>query len=162
VYIYVDQHTNRIVCSTKIDKFLDKTPPRYKTGDEVDLVIANRTDLGQKAIINGEHWGMLFKSDLLKTLYPGQRLTGYIKEVRPDGKINLSMQKPGYAKVMDTSGAILEMLNEQDGYITINDKSSPEVIFKAFGISKKAFKMAVGALLKQGKITIEPGGLRLK
>lgn len=162
VYIYVDQHTNRIVCSTKIDKFLDKTPPRYKTGDEVDLVIANRTDLGQKAIINGEHWGMLFKSDLLKTLYPGQRLTGYIKEVRPDGKINLSMQKPGYAKVTDTSGAIIEMLNEQDGYITINDKSSPEVIFKAFGISKKAFKMAVGALLKQGKITIEPGGLRLK
>ena len=162
VYIYVDQHTNRIVCSTKIDKFLDKTPPPYKTGDEVDLVIANRTDLGQKAIINGEHWGMLFKSDLLKTLYPGQRLTGYIKEVRPDGKINLSMQKPGYAKVTDASGAILEMLNDQDGYITINDKSSPEVIFKAFGISKKAFKMAVGALLKQGKITIEPGGLRLK
>jgi len=162
VYLYVDKHTNRIVCSSKIDKFLDKTPPHYQTGDEVELVIANRTDLGQKAIINGQHWGLLFKSDLLKTVYPGQRLTGYIKEVRPDGKINLSMQKPGYAKVADTTDAILAMLEDQDGYITINDKSSPEVIFKAFGISKKAFKMAVGALLKQGKITIEPGGLRLK
>lgn len=162
VYLYVDQHTNRIVCSSKIDKFLDKTKPNYKTSEEVDLVIANRTDLGQKAIVNGEHWGMLFKSDLLKTVYPGQRITGYIKEVRPDGKINLSMQKPGYAKVVDTAGAILAMLEEQDGYITINDKSSPDIIFKAFGISKKAFKMAVGALLKQGKISIEPGGLRLK
>lgn len=162
VHLYVDKHTNRIVCSSKIDKFLDKTKPNYKTGEEVDLVIANRTDLGQKAIVNGEHWGMLFKSDLLKTVYPGQRITGYIKEVRPDGKINLSMQKPGYAKVVDTAGAILAMLEEQDGYITINDKSSPEIIFKAFGISKKAFKMAVGALLKQGKISIEPGGLRLK
>lgn len=162
VHLYVDKHTNRIVCSSKIDKFLDKTKPNYKTGEEVDLVIANRTDLGQKAIVNGEHWGMLFKSDLLRTVYPGQRITGYIKEVRPDGKINLSMQKPGYAKVVDTSGAILAMLEEQDGYITINDKSSPEIIFKAFGISKKAFKMAVGTLLKQGKISIEPGGLRLK
>lgn len=162
VHLYVDKHTNRIVCSSKIDKFLDKTKPNYKTGEEVDLVIANRTDLGQKAIVNGEHWGMLFKSDLLKTVYPGQRITGYIKEVRPDGKINLSMQKPGYAKVVDTAGAILAMLEEQDGYITINDKSSPDIIFKAFGISKKAFKMAVGALLKQGKISIEPGGLRLK
>ncbi|MGB0205998.1 MAG: CvfB family protein [Neptuniibacter sp.] len=162
VHLYVDKHTNRIVCSSKIDKFLDKTKPNYKIGEEVDLVIANRTDLGQKAIVNGEHWGMLFKSDLLKTVYPGQRITGYIKEVRPDGKINLSMQKPGYAKVVDTAGAILAMLEEQDGYITINDKSSPDIIFKAFGISKKAFKMAVGALLKQGKISIEPGGLRLK
>ncbi|MGH1462964.1 MAG: CvfB family protein [Neptuniibacter sp.] len=162
VYLYVDHHTNRIVCSNKIDKFLDKTPPNYKAGDEVQLVIANRTDLGQKAIVNGEHWGMLFRSDLLKTVYPGQRMLGYIKEVRADGKINLSMQKPGYAKVVDTTDAIMALLEDQDGFITVNDKSTPEQIFKTFGISKKAFKMAVGALLKQGKITIEPGGLRLK
>lgn len=162
VHLYLDKHTNRIVCSSKIDKFLDRTPPRYKIGEQVDLVIANRTDLGQKAIINGQHWGMLFKSDLLKTVYPGQKMTGYIKEVRPDGKINLSMQKPGYSKVVDASGAILDMLREQDGFIVINDKSSPEVIFQHFGISKKAFKMAVGALLKQGKIVQEAGGLRLK
>ncbi|MCP4596670.1 S1-like domain-containing RNA-binding protein [Neptuniibacter sp.] len=162
VRLYIDKNTNRIVASTKIDKFLDNTPPRYKQGEEVQLVIANRTDLGQKAIVNHQHWGMLFKSDLLKTVYPGQKFKGYIKEVRPDGKINLSMQKQGYGKVVDTAGEILNMLNEQDGYITINDKSSPELIYKYFGISKKAFKMAVGALLKQGKITTEPGGIRLK
>jgi predicted RNA-binding protein (virulence factor B family) len=162
VHLYLDKNTNRIVASTKIDKFLDNTQPRYKPGQEVQLVIANRTDLGQKAIVEHEHWGMLFRSDILKTIYPGQKFKGYIKEVRPDGKINLSMQKPGYAKVVDTAGEILQMMEEQDGFITVNDKSSPETIFKLFGISKKAFKMAVGALLKQGKITIEPGGLRLK
>jgi predicted RNA-binding protein (virulence factor B family) len=162
VRLYLDKHTNRIVCSSKIDKFLDKTPPDYNIGEQVELIIANRTDLGQKAIVNAQHWGMLFKSDLLKTVYPGQKITGYIKEVRPDGKINLSMQKPGYRKVVDTTGAILDMLREQDGFIVVNDKSSPELIFQHFGISKKAFKMAVGALLKQGKVVQEPGGLRLK
>lgn len=161
-YLYVDKHSNRIVASTKIDKFLDKTQPRYQAGEEVDLLIANRTDLGQKAIINNTHWGMIFRSDLLRTVYPGERFKGYIKQVRPDGKIDISMQKPGYSKVVDTSLKILQMMEEQEGFITINDKSSPEVIYKAFGISKKAFKMAVGALLKQGKITTEPGGLRLK
>lgn len=162
VRLYLDKNTNRIVASTKIDKFLDKTPPRYKAGEEVQLVIANRTDLGQKAIVNHEHWGLIFRSDVLKTVYPGQKFKGYIKEVRADGKINLSMQKPGYSKVVDTVQQILDMMDEQEGFITINDKSSPELIYKHFGISKKAFKMAVGALLKQGKITIEPGGLRLK
>ena len=162
VRLYLDKNTNRIVASTKIDKFLDKSKPRYKVGEEVQLVIANRTDLGQKAIVNHEHWGMIFKSDLLKTIYPGQKMKGYIKEVREDGKITLAMQKPGYSKVVDTAGQILEMLKEQDGYITVNDKSSPDIIYKLFGVSKKAFKMAVGALFKQGKISIEPGGLRLK
>lgn len=161
VHLYLDKHTHRIVASSKIDKFLDTTPARYKVGDEVQLIIANRTDLGQKAIIEHKHWGMLFKSDLLKTVYPGQKMKGYIKEVRADGKINLSMQKPGYAKVTDTAGDILALLKDQDGYITINDKSSPEVIYQHFGVSKKAFKMAVGTLLKQGKITIEDGGIRL-
>ncbi|WP_415889238.1 S1 RNA-binding domain-containing protein [Neptuniibacter sp. SY11_33] len=162
VRLYLDKNTNRIVASTKIDKFLDKTPANYKAGEEVQLVIANRTDLGQKAIVNHEHWGLIFRSDVLKTVYPGQKFKGYIKEVRADGKINLSMQKPGYSKVVDTTQQILDMMDEQEGFITINDKSSPEIIYKHFGISKKAFKMAVGALLKQGKITIEPGGLRLK
>lgn len=162
VRLYLDKNTNRIVASTKIDKFLDKTPPRYKAGEEVQLVVANRTDLGQKAIVNHEHWGLIFRSDVLKTVYPGQKFKGYVKEVRADGKINLSMQKPGYSKVVETTQQILDMMDEQEGFITINDKSSPEVIYKHFGISKKAFKMAVGALLKQGKITIEPGGLRLK
>jgi len=162
VRLYLDKNTNRIVASTKIDKFLDKTPANYKAGEEVQLVIANRTDLGQKAIVNHEHWGLIFRSDVLKTVYPGQKFKGYIKEVRADGKINLSMQKPGYSKVVDTTQQILDMMDEQDGFITLNDKSSPELIYKHFGISKKAFKMAVGALLKQGKIEKEPGGLRLK
>lgn len=161
VHLYLDKHTNRIVASTKIDRFLDKTPPSYKSGQEVQLVVANRTDLGQKVIVDHEHWGMIFKSDVLKTVYPGQKFKGYIKEVRADGKINISMQKPGYGKVVDTTDKIIQMMEEQEGFITVNDKSSPETIFKLFGISKKAFKKAVGALLKQGKITIEPGGLRL-
>lgn len=162
VHLYLDNHTNRIVASTKIDRFLDNTPPKYKGGQEVQLVVANRTDLGQKVIVNHEHWGMIFKSDILKSIYPGQKFKGYIKEVRPDGKINISMQQPGYSKVVDTTDKILKMMEEQDGFITVNDKSSPETIFQLFGISKKAFKKSVGALLKQGKITTEPGGLRLK
>ncbi|MDF2181834.1 S1-like domain-containing RNA-binding protein [Neptuniibacter sp. CAU 1671] len=161
VHLYIDAASERIVGSTRIDRFLDKTPADYKAGDAVDLVVANRTELGQKAIINQQHWGMVFQSDLLQPLYPGQRIQGYIKEVREDGKITLSLQKPGYGRVIDTTEKILEMLSEQDGFLPVHDKSSPDTIFQLFGISKKAFKMAVGALLKQGKIELCAGGIRL-
>ncbi|MFW1676722.1 S1 RNA-binding domain-containing protein [Pontibacter sp. JAM-7] len=162
VHLYIDSASERIVGTTKIDRFIDKTPVDYKVGDAVDLVIANRTELGQKAIINQQHWGLIFHSDMLQTLYPGQRTQGYIKELRDDGKINLSLQKPGYSRVVDTTEKILEMLEEQEGYLPVHDKSSPETLFQLFGISKKAFKMAVGALLKQGKIELCQGGIRLR
>lgn len=162
VYLYLDKYSQRIVASSKIDKFLDKQPPNYKVGEAVQLTIANRTKLGQKAIINNCHWGMIFHNELLHKVYPGQKIEGYVKEIRPDGKIDLSMQKTGYSRVIDTAASILQVMKEQDGLLVITDKSSPDIIYQHFGVSKKAFKMAVGALLKQNKIVIEPSGLRLK
>ncbi len=162
VYVYTDKASGRIVGTTKFNKWLDKTPANYKRNQSVDLIIAERSDLGYKAIINGEHWGMIFPSDVFGKLFIGKRLTGYIKEVREDGKINLSLQKIGVAKMDDLSQKIVDLLEKKGGFLPLNDKSSPEAIFSAFRTSKGTFKKTIGGLYKAGKILIEKEGIRLK
>jgi predicted RNA-binding protein (virulence factor B family) len=161
VYIYLDNITNRIVATTKLDRFLDKTPAEYKEGETVDLTIANRTDLGIKAVVNGTHWGLIHQSDLFRRLHFGQSLQGYIKQIRPDGKLDLCLDKPGYGKVSGLAGQVLERLKAEGGYMAVNDKTDPQVITRLFGSSKKAFKMAIGTLYKQRLIDISPDGIRL-
>ncbi|WP_117235536.1 S1 RNA-binding domain-containing protein [Vibrio maerlii] len=161
VYVYTDKASGRIVGTTKFNKWLDKTPANYKRNQSVELIIAERSDLGYKAIINGEHWGMIFPSDVFGKLFVGKRLTGYIKEIREDGKINLSLQKIGVAKMDDLSQKILDLLEKKGGFLPLNDKSSPEAIFSAFRTSKGTFKKTIGGLYKAGKITIEKEGIRL-
>ncbi|USD66519.1 S1-like domain-containing RNA-binding protein [Vibrio sp. SCSIO 43136] len=162
VYVYTDKASGRIVGTTKFNKWLDKTPAQYKRNEQVDLLIAERSDLGYKAIINGEHWGMIFPSDVIGKLFIGKRLKGFIKEVREDGKVNLSLQKVGVAKMDDLGVKILEMLDKKDGFLPLNDKSTPEAIFNVFRTSKGTFKKSIGGLLKQGKISIESDGIHLK
>jgi uncharacterized protein len=161
VYLYLDAQSNRIVASEKINKFLDNVPPEYKTGQEVDLIISNQTDIGYKAIVNNTHWGILYKNEVAQKLQRGQHLKGYIKKVREDEKIDLSLLKPGYEKVNDISKMILEELEDRGGFIEITDKSPAESINKLFGVSKKTFKMAIGHLYKNKRITIEDKGIRL-
>ncbi|QOL26036.1 GntR family transcriptional regulator [Thalassotalea sp. LPB0316] len=162
VRVFNDERTERIVASSKLDKFLDIWPAEYQSGEQVDLIIAGKTDLGFKAIINHQHWGLIFHSDIFKPLRTGQKLTGYIKQVRDDGRIDLALSRAGKGKVIDFQQQLLAYLIEHDGFCDIHDKSSPALIQKTFGVSKKAFKATVGHLLKQGKITIEPNGIRLK
>lgn len=162
VKVYLDKTTNRIAASAKLDSFLDNLPPDYTEGQEVDLIIVSQTELGYKVIINNLHWGMLYKSEVFQNLERGQRVKGYIKKVREDEKIDVSLTKIGYAKVDDVSAKILNHLKINNGFMAITDKSAPELIYHWFGISKKAYKIAIGNLYKKGLIVLEEGGVRLK
>ncbi|HIG78976.1 MAG TPA: GntR family transcriptional regulator [Cycloclasticus sp.] len=161
VYLYLDKNDGRIVASSKIDKFLDDEKPHdYTPQQQVDLIIANSTDLGFKAIINHSHWGVLYKNDVFQTLSFGQSKKGFIKRIRPDGKIDLSLQ--GGKETRDKySKIILNYLEKHNGFAPIHDKSSPEIIADTFGMSKGAFKKAIGGLYKQRIISIATDGIRL-
>ncbi len=161
VYLYVDILTNRIAASAKLDKFLDNTPPVYETGQEVQLIIAEETDLGYKAIVNNEHWGMLYKNQVFKPLAFGEKITGFVNKVRDDEKIDLLTEKPGYEKIDSISESILKALEENRGFVALTDKSSPEMIQDMLGISKKNFKKAIGNLYKQRLIEFKSDGIRL-
>jgi len=161
VYVYVDERTERLVASSKLDKFVDVWPADYKNGQEVSLTIAARTDLGFKAIINHQHWGLLYANEIFKNLRIGQQCKGYVKQVREDGRIDLTLTRTGKGKVIDFKDTLIDYLNKHDGYSPLNDKSSPELIQKTLGVSKKTFKATVGNLLKQKKITISAEGIKL-
>tara|TARA_Y100000588_G_scaffold390819_1_gene497395 strand:+ start:829 stop:1668 length:840 start_codon:yes stop_codon:yes gene_type:complete len=162
VYVYIDKASSRIVGTTKFNKWLDNTPANYKRNQQVDLIIAERSQLGYKAIVNGEHWGMIFSSDIIGKLFIGKTLKGYIKNIREeDGKIDLSLQKVGVAKMDDLSVKILDLLEKKGGFLPLNDKSSPEAIFSAFRTSKGTFKKTIGGLYKAGKISIDKEGISL-
>lgn len=162
VYIYLDQATDRIVGSTKIDKFLDNIPPDYEEGQEVDLIIGEETDLGVKVIINKSHTGLLYRNEIFQPIKPGQKIKGFIKKLREDEKIDVALQQQGYQAALTEKDQILQKLKSAGGFLEVNDKSSPEQIKHMFGISKKVFKKAIGALYKEREITIEQNGIRLK
>ncbi len=161
VYVYTDKASGRIVGTTKFNKWLDNTPANYTRNQQVELLIAERSDLGYKAIVNGEHWGMIFSSDVFGKLFVGKTLKGYIKQVRSDGKIDLSLQKLGVQKMDDLSEKVLSLLDKKGGFLPVNDKSTPDAIFALFKTSKGTFKKTIGGLYKQGKIVIERDGIRL-
>jgi len=161
VYIYMDEQSGRIVGSAKVENFLDKNPPEFTEGQDVDLIIYTQTDIGYKAIINNTHTGVLFDSDVFRTLHRGEHTKGYIKKIRPDLKIDLLLEKPGYEKVDELSKRILEKLKEGKGFIALSDKSPADDIYDMFGISKKNFKKAIGALYKARMITLEENGIKL-
>lgn len=160
VYVYTDKASGRIVGTTKFNKWLDKTPANYSINQEVELLIAERSSLGFKAIINGEHWGMIFPSDVFGKLFVGKKLKGFIKQIREDGKIDLCLQKVGVDKFDDLSQKIMDLLEKRGGYLPLSDKSSPDDIFTMFRTSKGTFKKTIGTLYKQGHILIEADGIR--
>ncbi|MBN1117758.1 MAG: GntR family transcriptional regulator [Bacteroidales bacterium] len=161
VYIYVDQQTDRIVASSKLDKFIDNTFPEYEEKEEVDIIIHSKTDLGYKAVINNLHWGVLYQNEVFQSLKQGQKLKAYIKKVREDDKIDLSLHKPGYDKVEDSSRLILDALRENKGKLNLTDKSPADEIYAAFRMSKKTFKKAIGKLYKEKIIALTDDGISL-
>lgn len=160
VFVKLD-NKGRIIASSKLDHSLDKTPAQYKCGEEVSLLIAETTELGNKVIINDRHWGLIHSSDIFQTLSYGKRIRGYIKTVRDDGKIDVTLRKAGQDNIRDLSERILAELNKQNGFLPLHDKSLPHEIKRALGESKKSFKSAIGQLYKQGEIIIEENGIRL-
>jgi len=161
VRIYFDQISKRIAASAKLDRYLDNTPATFEAGEKVQLMICAKTDLGYKSIINETHWGMIFFNDVFQPLEKGQLLDGYIKEVRPDGKINLTLQKMDANRFSNLADQIINHLKEQGGFMPITDKSPPEEIYRLFEVSKKAYKRAIGGLYKKRLITFENNGTKL-
>lgn len=150
-----------IVASPESDNLPDKEQAEFQEGQSVELLICDLTDLGYKAIINNSGEGLLYKNEVFQALRKGQHIAGFIKKVRDDGKIDLCLQKPGAEKVADVSEKILGKLKAQAGYIALDDKTPPEVIYRLFGTSKKTYKKAIGALYRKRLILIESGGIRL-
>jgi predicted RNA-binding protein (virulence factor B family) len=161
VYVFYDEKSNRIAASAKVEKHLNLTPPAYSVGEEVDLLIWKATDLGYKVIINHAHQGILYANEVFQELAVGQKTKGFIKKVREDSKIDVGLFPSGYANTKQHSDSILSYIEQQGGYAPISDKTAAETIHSLFGISKKAFKRAIGDLYSQRIILIEKEGIRL-
>jgi predicted RNA-binding protein (virulence factor B family) len=144
-----------------LDKLPDKQPNGFQEGQSVELVIGDRTELGYKAMINNSQWGMLYKNEVFQRLRKGQQIKGFIKKLRDDGKIDLCLQKPGYEKVDEVSEKIIDILKAAGGFVSVTDTSPPEIIYSLFGVSKKTYKKALGALYKKRIILIENKGIKL-
>ncbi len=162
VVVFLDD-SNRIAASARVNEFMeDENEGKFTVGQEVTLIIADKTDLGVKAVVDNTHWGVLYKNELFQNIRKGQKYTGYIKKIRDDDRLDVSLQKPGYSKErMDgIAGKVLDEIEAQGGFLALNDKSKPEDIYNTFGVSKKMFKQAIGKLYKKRMITIEADGVR--
>lgn len=162
VRVILDTKSERLIATTKLGRYLDKTPARYLAGDPVSLLVLEETPLGFVAIIEGRHRGLLHRSDLARKPRIGDTLEGFVRAVKEDHKIDLSLDPPGRRRVGDLSERILEELRAADGALPFGDASPPEAIRERFGSSKKAFKQAVGALYKKGLIDLDPESIRLR
>ncbi|WP_282349305.1 S1-like domain-containing RNA-binding protein [Pseudomonas sp. PS01301] len=161
VHVYLDKRTRRITATARLDRYLDKVPPAYQVGQEVDLLVAEETDMGFKAIINNAHWGLIHKNEVFKFLRSGKQEKGYIKELRNDGKIALSLQPVGAQLASSLNAQILDKLRANQGTLPVSDKSDPQLISDLFGVSKGNFKKAIGALYKDGQIVIHADRIEL-
>lgn len=162
VHAHLDEESYRIVASAKVDRYLSKEIAPYEAGQEVDILIWQKTDLGFKVIIDNQYSGLLYESEIFQPLHTGMQLKAYVKQVREDGKIDLILQKPGQAKVEDFSATLLQYIRDNDGRILLNDKSPAEEIYDTFGVSKKTFKKAVGDLYKKHLVVLEADAISLR
>ena len=159
VHVFLDPRSSRIVATTRLGKRLNRTAPQYTNGQRVRLLIAEETPLGYKAIVENAHWGLLYKTDLGSPLTIGQALDGHVRTVRPDGKIDLSLDPAGYGRVAPLTQQILDALKANGGRMKFSDRSTPEEIRATFRTSKKAFKQALGALYRQRRIRLVGDGI---
>ncbi|CAA0087057.1 Conserved virulence factor B [Zhongshania aliphaticivorans] len=160
VKIYLDR-SYRIVASMKLDEFIEDTAPQLQRGQSFIVTVANKTELGYKAVIENQYWGLLYDSDLVRPIRKGEKLTAYIKKVRDDGRIDLSIQPIATAGNTDIASNIIRQLEANNGFLEVGDKTPPEKIYAQFNVSKKVFKQALGRLYKQQRITIENNGIKL-
>jgi predicted RNA-binding protein (virulence factor B family) len=161
VTLYLDTVTQRLVASAKLNRFLQNENILLKENQEVDLLIADYTDIGVNVIINNTYKGILYKNEIFKHIQQGDKVKGYIKKIREDQKIDVSLQKQGYENVTSNEEIILAKLKEHNGFLPLNDDSPPEKITATLEMSKKTFKKAIGALFRQRLIRIEENGICL-
>lgn len=161
VHAHIDEESYRIVASAKVERYLSKDKAVYLPGEEVNILVWQKTDLGFKAIIDNKYSGLLYDNEIFCALETGVQTKAFVKQVREDGKIDLMLQKAGFEKVGDFSKILLEYIKEHGGSISLNDKSSADEIYAVFGVSKKTFKKGVGDLYKKHLIILKEDGLML-
>ena len=162
VYIMVDPDTDRIMASSKLSFFLNNIPSDFEEGEEVRIQIFEKTEIGYRAIVQDAFMGMLYRNEVFQPLKIGQKLTGYVKKVREDEKLDLTLEKPGYAKIDSIAKQLLQYIQQNGGRIDLTDKSPAEEIYSALQMSKKNFKKAIGNLYKAKHIVLELDHIRLK
>ncbi|TJY33897.1 CvfB family protein [Pontimicrobium aquaticum] len=161
VHCYLDEETNRLVASSKTNRFLDNKELTVKPFDEVDIIVSHPSDIGMNVIVNKTHLGLIYKDEIFKDLSVGDKLKGIVKKVRRNNKLDISLGQIGYRNIEPNSQTILDELNDYGGFLELTDKSSPEDIKETLQMSKKSFKKAIGSLYKQRLISIEENGIRL-
>jgi predicted RNA-binding protein (virulence factor B family) len=161
VHVGLDEKTNRIIASSRLNRHLSRETPAYGKGQPVNLLILGRTPLGYNAIVENAHRGLLYHDNLAISLRPGQKVRGFVRAVRPTGKIDLRLDASGYERVAPLRGQIVQALEGNGGYLAFDDDSSPEAIREKFGVSKKAFKQALGKLYKERRIRFQNLGIEL-
>ena len=161
VHIYAAARGGRLVASSRLERFISDGRPPFEPGQAVELLIAGPTDLGYKAIVEHTHWGLLYRNEGAEQLGAGQKVNGFIKQVRPDGKIDLSLHRPGDLPIGDFAGEVLAALQEAGGFLALTDKSPPRAIRDRFGVSKKVFKKTLGNLYRRRLVALEQDGIRL-
>jgi len=161
IYCYLDKETDRLVGSSKTNRFISNEKLTIKRFQEVDLIVSRHTALGEEVIINGKHKGLVYTNELNDSLRLGEELTGYIQKIRDDHKIDVSLQQIGYKSIEPSSRNILDTLKENGGFLALHDKSKPEEIRQVLQMSKKTFKKAIGTLYKEKSILIKEDGIYL-
>ena len=161
IHAHLDEESYRIVASAKVDRYISKDKAPYSQGQEVDVLIWQKTDLGFKAIIDNRYSGLIYDSEVFQPLHMGMRMKAYVKQVREDEKIDLMLQKLGLGKVDDFSKVLYDYIQAQGGVTGLNDKTPVEEIYALFGVSKKTFKKAVGDLYKKRLIVLQENGIKL-
>ena len=154
VRVYLDKASQRIVASAKLSKFLNHTEPDYYHRERVEIMVVQRSDLGYRVIVNNAHWGQIYQNEIYQNVNIGDRLTGFVKQVRPDGKVDVTIAKIEKMRVDDLADSILNYLNSHGGEMNLTDKSDPKDINDTFQCSKKDFKKALGLLYKQHKVKL--------
>lgn len=161
VHAHVDEDSYRIMASAKVERYLSKEFPEYQQGEEVEVMVWQKTDLGYKVIVDNKFGGLVYRKEIFKALEPGMHMQAFVRQVREDGKIDLTLQKDGLQKVGDFSEILLQYIKDNEGFTSLNDKSAAEEIYETFGVSKKTFKKAVGDLYKKRLVVLLEGGIRL-
>lgn len=162
VYLYEDNVTGRCVATTKLKSFVNNDPITVAERQRVTLLVASESEIGYRVIVENRHWGMLYRNQLFRPVAVGDRLTGYVRRITGDNRIDVSLQQTGYAQVRDTAGELLQLLRDNGGFLPLNDDSAPEEVTRLTGTSKKVFKRSLGMLLKRGEVEIGEKGIKIR
>ncbi len=162
VYLYEDSITGRCVATNKLKSFINNDLITVAPRQEVDILVASESPIGYRVIINNRHWGMIYRNQLFRKVEIGEKLKGYIRRITEDNRIDVSLQQEGYAQVKDSAVVLSDLLKANEGFLPLNDNSSPEEVTRLTHMSKKVFKRSVGMLLKRGEIEMTDKGIKLR